>query len=141
MPRTVVLIDDDQDDLDILKEAILKVDANSLCTSFIYPDEAIRVISKELTITPTYLFVDINMPRMSGDKCVSALRKQKMFDNSIITVLSTSLPHEVSKALKDLGANFTFQKPLNMDGYIRILQNVFSLDGMASNNGGTTQVH
>jgi DNA-binding NtrC family response regulator len=126
MAKTIVLIDDDQDDLDFLKEAILKVDSNAYCISFNYPEEAIRVICEELIVIPTYLFVDINMPTMSGAQCVIELRKLKIFNTSVITVLSTSISRDVSKALKDLGANFAYEKPSTMDGYSDILANVFA---------------
>jgi hypothetical protein len=46
--KTIILIDDDQDDLDIMEETIKSIDDQILCISFIYPEEAIRVVSKEL---------------------------------------------------------------------------------------------
>lgn len=44
MARTVILIDDDQEDLDLMKQAIHTVDSSLLCLSFIYPEEALRVL-------------------------------------------------------------------------------------------------
>jgi CheY-like chemotaxis protein len=125
MAKTIVLIDDDQDDLDVLKEAIAAVEPSSHCISFIYPTEAIRVVSEDLVVVPDFFFIDINMPGMTGDKCVSALRQQKQFTNSIITVLSTSIPTEVSEALKSLGADYTFRKPSDISSYNTILEAVF----------------
>lgn len=66
----VVLIDDGHDDLEIVKEVILSVQPNSYCISFTCPIEAIKVVSEELVVVPDYFFIDINMPGMTGDKCL-----------------------------------------------------------------------
>ena len=56
MPKTVVIIDDDSDDLEIMKEALSHVDSSLLCISFVYPDEAIRLLARELILLPDYIF-------------------------------------------------------------------------------------
>jgi len=125
MPKTVILIDDDQDDLDVLKEAIAEVDPSILSISFIYPVEAVRVICNELIALPDFIFTDINMPMMAGDECLRELRKNKQLNDTIITVLSTSIPKELSEKLKQMGADYTFQKPSNIGGYQEILKSIF----------------
>ena len=124
MAKTVVLIDDDEDDLDILKDVIDGIDPTIHCLCFLYPDEAIRIISNELTQKPDFVFTDINMPGMSGDRCVKELRSQRAFDQTVITVLSTSMPHHIAEQLKGLGANHTFQKPVHVDRYKSILKTI-----------------
>lgn len=66
---------------------------------------------QELVILPDYVFIDINMPGITGDMIINVLRrleKQKEFDKIIITLYSTSMPHTVAEALKIDGANFVF---------------------------------
>jgi CheY-like chemotaxis protein len=122
MAKTAILIDDDPDDLAILKEVISSIDPTVVCISFIYPDEAVRVLlSKELVIIPDMIFIDINMPGITGDKCLKALRKDRMFDKVFIAMYSTSMPDTVSEALKQLGANYTFEKPVRMAKYNEII--------------------
>lgn len=125
MARTVFIIDDDQDDLDIMKQAIMNVDESLLCLSFIYPEEALRVLlSKELVVYPDFIFIDINMPGITGDKCLKLIRSRKELDNIIITLYSTSMPDTVAEALKFLGANFVFEKPVRVKAYSHILENI-----------------
>ena len=63
MAKTVLIIDDDQDDLDIMKQAIQSIDPDLFCLSFIYPEEALKIIlGDEFVVTPDYIFIDINMP-------------------------------------------------------------------------------
>lgn len=125
MARTIILIDDDPDDLDIIKQAISVVDPKLVCISFIYADEALRVLlSKELVVVPDVIFIDINMPGLTGDKCLKAIRQDRSFDNVFIAMYSTSMPDTVSEALKNLGANYTFEKPVRMASYSQIVSEI-----------------
>jgi CheY-like chemotaxis protein len=126
MSKTIVLIDDDADDLEILREAISQIEPSAHCISFIYPDEAIRVICNELIVTPDFIFTDINMPRMAGDKCINILRNNREFDSTIITVLSTTIPTDVAEALTNMGANYAFEKPSNMNTYYEMLSMILN---------------
>lgn len=125
MARTVILIDDDPDDLDIIKEMISSLDPSLVCISFIYPDEAMRVLlNHELIVVPDLIFIDINMPGGAGDKCLKALRNSHLYDDVYIAMYSTSMPEEVSDALTKLGANMTFEKPVRTGKYSEIIAGI-----------------
>ena len=66
------------------------------------------------------------MPGMTGNECVAELRKRSEFDNSVVTVMSTSIPEKVAETLKNLGANFTFEKPTKFEEYNYIVQKIFN---------------
>jgi CheY-like chemotaxis protein len=125
MSKTVILIDDDQDDLDLMKEAIGELDGSITTLSFHEPDKALRVITQELILLPQHVFIDINMPILSGDKILKALRGIREFDSVKITMLSTSMSMADAGKFKREGANFTFQKPLVYDHYHGILKVIF----------------
>lgn len=124
MNKTVVLVDDDQDDLDILKEAIKAVDATLSCRCFIDASDAIRELSTEKVFPPQFVFTDINMPGMTGDRLLQELRKQPAFNDTVITVLSTSMPKQVGNRLRNMGANYTFEKPIHFQEYAPILRSI-----------------
>lgn len=122
MPKTVILIDDDQDDPDILKETITTIDPTLLCISFIYPNEALRVITGELVMLPDIVITDINMPGMTGHQVVKELRSRPEFRHTLIVVLSTSIDKKNCEALEAMGADFCFQKPNSILEYEEILR-------------------
>ncbi|MBC7849867.1 MAG: response regulator [Chitinophagaceae bacterium] len=125
MSKTIILIDDDSDDLYIMKTAIAAVDSAALCLSFIYPDEALRVLlSQELVFRPNYVFIDINMPVTTGDKCLRELRANRDFDDVFIAMYSTSMPEPVAETLLNFGANYTFEKPAHMSAYSKIINEI-----------------
>jgi CheY-like chemotaxis protein len=125
MTKTVVLIDDDQDDLDIMKEAIREFDESISLVSFQNPVEALRVITKELILLPDFIFIDINMPMVTGDKILRELRSIRKFDNVAIAILSTSMSASDAEKYRSRGANFTFQKPNAYQSYHEILTSIF----------------
>ena len=125
MTQNAVLIDDDLDDLDILKEQIKIADAGIHCLTFTYPNEAVRILSEELILVPNYIFTDINMPGFNGEQVIRTFRSIREFDDTTIVVLSTSMPVAAAISLKRLGADYTFAKPTTVSDYSVILKEVF----------------
>lgn len=124
MSKTIVIIDDDSDDLDVMKDALMQVDSTIHCISFIYPEEALRLLSKELILLPDFIFIDINMIKISGDQCLRELKRLPEFVNTPIVMCSTSMPERIAQALLQDGAAYVFQKPFAMKDYIRILEGI-----------------
>lgn len=124
--KLAVIIDDDIDDVEIMKEVFIQISPSLHCLSFDHPVEAIRELCKEKFPVPDYAFIDLNMPLMSGHECLSELRKIKRFERLPIVMFSTSIPESVAIDLKKKGATFTFEKPYNMNGYKEILKNVIT---------------
>jgi CheY-like chemotaxis protein len=124
MAKSVIVIDDDQDDIDLLTEAINQFDKSLACISFNSPEKALLFLSGELILMPDYIFIDINMPGITGDKVLNEVRKNSDFDRVIVAMISTTMSKNVSESLKKLGANFTFQKPDKFEVFHSILRKI-----------------
>src|SRR5215203_3998947 len=99
MNNTVILIDDDEDDLELLHESIMTANPAMNCLKFTDSVDAVVFICDGLLIAPDYVFTDINMPRMSGEQVVTELRKTNVLDELVICVLSTSIQDGVEQKL------------------------------------------
>lgn len=124
---SVAIIDDDQDDLDIMEQVINGLDVKIECRLYLYPQEAVE----KLTSTggyqlPQYIFIDINMPGLSGDKCLQIFRANSAFDNVQIIMYSTSMPGKTAQQLRSAGANFVFEKPVRIKDYADILGTIIT---------------
>lgn len=75
---------------------------------------------------PSFIFLDINMPALTGDVCLSVIRSCPEFDHVPIAIISTSMSCEDSKKYLSLGANFALAKPFRLQGYYDILKGIFS---------------
>lgn len=122
MAKTVVLIDDDLDDLEMIRYVLKSSDPNINCISYSNPVEALRELSKKKTINPDYIFIDINMPMISGPECLLELRKIETLNDIPIIMLSTAMLEVDAIKLIKMGATFTFQKPSSMSGYFEIIK-------------------
>ena len=126
MSKTAILIDDDRDDLELLEEAIKQVDDSVKCISYLFCDDALRKIINDHSLVPNYIFIDMNMPRLNGNQCLKQLRGDPKLKNVPITMLSTSMPAPVAEVLKENGASFTFEKPVNFEDYEPILKRILN---------------
>ncbi|HWA35706.1 MAG TPA: response regulator [Cyclobacteriaceae bacterium] len=124
----IVLIDDDEDDLEILKLTIRSVHPEVNCVCFFDADVALGAMMKEETPAPHLVFIDINMPRMSGDVCLKEIREQPKFDRTKIVMISTSIPDSFRKKLLKHGASLIFTKPVDIEGYKKIISECFDTD-------------
>jgi CheY-like chemotaxis protein len=125
MTKSVVVIDDDMDDIEIMKDAIAEVDPSIVVWGFNNSLEALKVVTRELIVIPSYFFIDINMPLKSGFECLTELRSHTQFASTPIIMYSTSMPSTIKDNLKRSGADFAFQKPTDYLRYNDILREIF----------------
>jgi response regulator RpfG family c-di-GMP phosphodiesterase len=115
--RTLILIDNNVDDLQFMKEAISSVDPYVQNLSFIYADEVLKALQHDLIVKPDTIFININMPAKSGFKCFLELRNNEAFNDVPIFVYSPRITSEIVESLKDSGATMTFEKPNTIRGW------------------------
>ena len=124
--RRVMIIDDDPDDLELMELAIRDLDPKSACVTYIYPEEALKnLLAQDQNLLPQYIFIDINMPGLSGANVLKILRRESRFDDVIVTLYSTSMPQPVAEVLRGSGANHVFEKPVRLEAYSEIIRNIF----------------
>jgi CheY-like chemotaxis protein len=125
MAKAIVIIDDDPEDIEILQEAIAGVDKSAACFGYSDPEEAIDNLLNDLIVLPTHIFLDINMPKLTGDRCLKEIRQHPAFNDAVFIILSTGMLREDCEKFKKMGADFTFAKPLSMQDYKKMLQQIF----------------
>ena len=122
---SVAVIDDDQDDLEIMEQVISGLDQEITCSLFMYPQEAVnKLIDAANRQLPNYIFIDINMPGLSGDKCLQIFRSNSSFDDVQIIIYSTSMPGKTAQQLRSAGADFVFEKPVRIKDYSDIIGSI-----------------
>ena len=85
----IVNVDDDPDDREMFCEAISRIDSRIQCTEIKSGEDAIEFLSKS-EISPDYIFMDINMPRMNGYECVKEIYHYSNLKNTIIIMHSST---------------------------------------------------
>ena len=115
--KTVLLIDDDQDDSELFKEAIEEVNPEISFHHIEDGKQAIRELIDKKTITPDLIFLDINLPRLSGWECLKQFKGEGHLNNIPIIIYSTSSQSKEKETASRLGAAGFITKP---DDYLEL---------------------
>lgn len=102
---SILYIDDDLEDIEILQEAIKAVDPNIIYNSATSGKQALELLNTS-EYQPSHILLDFNLPGMDGKAILEELRKEKKFDAIRVIVYSTnSFPKDIEQ-IEALGATF-----------------------------------
>jgi CheY-like chemotaxis protein len=110
MGISILIVDDDKDDIELFKEVVSDIDATLKCQSALCGMEAITLL-EEGKVKPDIIVVDLNMPMLNGTEFIRIVRENKTFNRIKLFLYSTC---DVNKSLVDLvsiGADGFFRKP------------------------------
>lgn len=122
--QSCFLIDDDDDDRDIFALALENAHGISRCIMAKNGVYAVKIIN-ETDFVPAYIFIDLNMPLMSGKECLLALKKSRLAAVPIIVYTTSSNCKDVEET-KKMGATHYLVKPTSVTALTDILSNIFS---------------
>lgn len=113
--KTCILIDDDEDDHCFFIAALKGQSTKIQCTYYLKPKEALEKISQNRGPQPAYIFMDLNMPQLTGLECLRILKQTPDLSEIPVIIFSTSSnPNDIA-ACKRLGAAGYLIKPDSID--------------------------
>lgn len=113
MPIKFLLIDDDPDDRELFSDAIEEVDRGIVCYIASDGKKAFAKLDNGEIALPDLIFLDINMPGLSGWDCLLKLKAHEVYSNIPVIMYSTSSSEADIARANSLGALWFFTKPLN----------------------------
>ena len=115
-PVTFFVIDDDVDDRELFKEALLEIDRNIRCITAQNGEEALHMLRMEVfEIDPDYIFLDLNMPRINGQQCLREIKSMPRYSSIPVIIYSTSSAKKDIEESSRLGAAKFITKPSSFD--------------------------
>ena len=121
--KVVFLVDDDPDDQVLFVDALERIDPSITCLKANDGYEALSIL-KRLSFPPDIIFVDMNMPRMNGQKCILELKKTSALRDIPVVLFSTSISESDVEKLKRLGVDDAMVKPPAFETYVYTLKAV-----------------
>jgi CheY-like chemotaxis protein len=109
--KLVLIVDDDVDDRLFFCEALAEINPVIECLTAKDGMEALDKLNKCATL-PDFIFLDSNMPRMDGKKCLEELKKSNRYISIPVIMYSTSKNEEDMAISKRLGALAFIKKPV-----------------------------
>ena len=126
--QTILLVDDSDDDLSLMKHACRAAHFNASLQTVNNGEEAIAYLKGEGVFTnrekyplPTLMLLDLNMPKVNGFGVLTWVRTQPGLKRlSVIVLTASSRKEDVERAF-DLGASSYLVKPAAMAGLIAMI--------------------
>jgi CheY-like chemotaxis protein len=121
----VLLIDDDEDDQEIFLIALRDVASTIRLTAVGSARDALELLdSRELTAD--VIFLDLNMPVMTGQQFLEELQKRSLPNPIPIFILSTSSDAATVSLVRQLGVRQFITKPDNIADLKKILHDILN---------------
>lgn len=126
----ILLVDDDEDDILITRRAFERYEPKN--TPYVVRDgeEALDFIyhrgkyRDKSTPTPGLIFLDINMPKMSGLEVVRRLKEDPEKRRIPVVILTTSRREQDKIESYKLGVNSYIVKPVDFDKFIEAINTI-----------------
>jgi CheY-like chemotaxis protein len=109
MPRTILVIDDEQD-MRELSTFALELDGQTTVVTASSGADGVR-LARELQ--PTAILLDWMMPDMDGEATLAALKTNPLVATIPVIVLSGAVHHQTAESFRRLGAHGVVPKPYN----------------------------
>jgi len=119
----VLGIDDDPDDLSLLNDAIRIINPTIIYITASNCIKALKMLEGDRL--PDFIFLDINMPGITGINFLKIIRKNPKFDGVPVTVMSTHISHEDIETCKLNRAGYLI-KPANFDVFVQEIERVLN---------------
>jgi len=121
--NNILLIDDDADDQEIFYAALHTISDVVACIAISYAREALEKLrSKE--ITPDVIFLDLNMPIMTGQQFLLEIKKEEALKTIPVVIFSTTANQTTINLTLELGAHAFITKPTKFDELIQAIHSV-----------------
>lgn len=120
-----LLIDDDQDDQDFFKVAISSLPFEVKCHCTTDGFLALDFLDQNPNYQPSYIFVDLMMPKIDGIECVKRLRNLPQLKNSQLYLYSSVGRPSLEIEIQQIGVKEILQKPHSLHEIIQLLNSIF----------------
>ncbi|PTY37836.1 hypothetical protein BGP77_15290 [Saccharospirillum sp. MSK14-1] len=128
----LLMVDDDPEDILLVKTAIRRAEVPLEVISLYDGDALFEYLNETITegvlpteIPPLIVFLDLNMPRLDGRKCLQRLKENPNWVDLPILVFSTSDAPDDIRRCYELNANSYISKPDDPKALDTILSSVY----------------
>lgn len=129
--RTILLVEDSADDVDLVRHAFRRAGVQALLQVVSHGDEAIAYLSgtgvyaDRLTYPlPRLILLDLKLPRLSGFEVLEWARGNEETQYVPVVVLTSSDQHDDIRRAHKLGANSYLTKPVLREALVSMLSTI-----------------
>lgn len=120
-PLHLLVVEDDQDDIDLLQEALQESGVKFTADIIVQGDQVLPYLEKN-EVLPDVIILDLNLPRLHGKEVLQLLKASPRLSPIPVVILTTSSATEEINFCKRAGAHSFLTKPISMQGFRAITQ-------------------
>lgn len=124
--RQVMLIDDDRDDAELFKEALSEINSSIVLVYHQDSRTALKQLQESRSDLPELIFLDINMPVVSGWQCLTEFKNSEHLKDIAVIMFTTSSQPREKEIAKELGAQGFITKPSDYETLKKLLSSVIN---------------
>ncbi|HEY0651852.1 MAG TPA: response regulator [Chryseosolibacter sp.] len=117
--KTIIYVDDDEDDRDIFREVMRDVNPK---LDLVLAKDGQDALQKLQVLDPICLFIDMNMPKMNGLQLLTILKGDPALATIPAFILTTALTPAQTLEVKSLGAQDYLIKPSSFEEFKNLLK-------------------
>jgi CheY-like chemotaxis protein len=123
-----LLADDDHDDAELFGEALAGI-IPRVDFHHVEDGQAVfRFLNNEQNRKPDIIFLDINMPEISGWQCLTKLKSNAEYRNIPVIMYTTSSASRDKEIAIELGASGLLTKPTNFKTLVKVLNSIVHIE-------------
>jgi CheY-like chemotaxis protein len=130
-PRTILVAEDDLDDRQWIKEALIET-SKAITVRFVEDGEELldllhhrgKFAAIPSLAYPGLILLDLNMPKKDGREALKEIKADPRLRHIPIVILTTSKAEEDIFRTYNLGANCVILKPVTFKALLEIMQNL-----------------
>src|SRR5689334_22949201 len=127
-PVRILLVDDDLDDCMFFKDALAETGISTFLQIATRCNNILETIGSNREQLPQLVFLDLNMPSVSGQECLKIIRSAETLNNIPVIIYSTSASRQEVEETFDGGANLYLQKPSSFHLLVIALKKILQTD-------------
>ena len=130
MSIRILLIDDDVDDQLIFCEIVEEISPEIEC---IYAHNGLEGLNKlgGMDPGPTMIFLDLNMPMMSGWECLERIRRDQVASRIPVVIMTTSDNQVDKKRALELGAVAFVTKTADLQSFRQVIRRMVTAERLS----------
>jgi DNA-binding response OmpR family regulator len=131
-PLDILLIEDDIDDVDLLKDALLDNNVSYQMEVIMEGDKVFNYLSSA-EILPEIIVMDLNLPKTDGKEILQEIRSSSLLLEIPIVVLTTSSSREDIEYCTKMGISKFITKPATVDGWNSTINSIVTVASSSRN--------
>jgi CheY-like chemotaxis protein len=128
IPKKILLAEDDPDDIGFFFQYLGNRADLHLLPPVENGEEVVDYLQKAHNGTfPDLIILDQNMPKCNGLQTLAIIKNNTQFENIPVFVYSTYTDAYLVKQSLQLGARSVLEKPVSVEGYHKMIDNILEL--------------